>query len=195
MHRYALCAVLFGCATAFAQTNPAPPAKPGAATPSAAATKAAKPAKLAKLKKVEPPPPVELPLPPAEGEQNAAASMTHFGAYDCEFSQSVTVAMNPKYDGYIDVNFGKQKFTMKPVLSSTGALRLEDVKGQTMMLQIAYKSMLMDVKAGRRLVDECVHEKQMLAKKAAEGIPQQALLTGEPAESTAGAATTAASPQ
>ena len=37
---------------------------------------------------------------------------------------------------------------MKPVLSSTGALRLEDVKGRVLMLQIANKSMLMDTQAG-----------------------------------------------
>jgi hypothetical protein len=84
--------------------------------------------------------------------------------------------MNPKYDGYVDVTFGKQKYTMKPVLSSTGALRLEDVKGQTLMLQIAYKSMLMDVKAGRRLVDECVSEKQRQAKAAAAGQPSTGLM-------------------
>ncbi len=196
MYRFALCAVLLGAASAAsAQTSPAQPAKPAATAQPAAAAKAAKPAKVAKAKKAEPPPPVEVPLPPAEGEQNAAASMTHFGVYDCEFSQTVNVVMNPKYDGYVDVSFGKQKFTMKPVLSSTGALRLEDVKGQTMMLQIAYKSMLMDVKAGRRLVDECVHEKQILAKKAAEGVPQQALLTGEPAAAAPGTAAAPATPQ
>ena len=157
----ALCA-----STTMAQTTPAakPAAKPAAvkAAPKAAAKKA----------------PVEAPLPVAEGEQTAAASMVHFGDYGCEFNQTVTVAMNPKYDAYIDVMFGKQRFTMKPVLSSTGALRLEDVKGQAMMLQIAYKSMLMDVKAGRRLVDECVHEKQLEAKRNADGQPREALLTG-----------------
>lgn len=123
-----------------------------AAKPAAPAAKAA-PAKKKAAKPVKAPPP-EVPLPPSDGEQNAAASMTHFGGYQCELNQTVDVAMNPKYDGYIDVTFGKQKYTMKPVLSSTGALRLEDVKGQTLMLQIAHKSMLMDVKAGRRLVDE-----------------------------------------
>ncbi|MEK8048049.1 hypothetical protein [Ideonella margarita] len=154
----ALCA-----STTMAQT--APTAKPAAAkaAPKATAKKA---------------PPVEAPLPAAEGEQTAAAAMVHFGDYGCEFNQTVTVAMNPKYDAYIDVMFGKQRFTMKPVLSSTGALRLEDVKGQAMMLQIAYKSMLMDVKAGRRLVDECVHEKQLEAKRNADGQPREALLTG-----------------
>lgn len=114
---------------------------------------------------------VEPPLPTAEGEQLAAAAMTHFGDYQCEQNKAVQVAMNPKFDGYIDVLFGKQRWTMKPVISSTGALRLEDVKGQTLMLQIAYKSMLMDVKVGRRLVDECVHEKQAQAKAEADGQP------------------------
>lgn len=156
-----------------AQTPAQPVAKPAAKRP------AAKPA---------PKPPVEVPLPSSEGEQNAAASMTHFGDYQCELNQSVKVTMNPKYDGYIDVAFGKERYTMKPVLSSTGALRLEDVKGQTLLLQIAYKSMLMDVKAGRRLVDECVHEKQMLARKAAEGQPTQALMGNSPGQAATGVA-------
>lgn len=160
------------CATAIhAQAQPAAPA----AKPAAAPKKPAKPAKPAKA------PPAEVPLPPSDGEQNAAASMTHFGGYTCEFNQSVQVTMNPKYDGYIDVVYGKQKFTMKPVLSSTGALRLEDVKGQTLMLQIAHKSMLMDVKAGRRLVDDCMHEKQIAAKKAYEGQASQGGLMSGPA--------------
>jgi len=51
-------------------------------------------------------------------------------------------------------------FVTKPVLSSTGALRLEDVKGVGLLLQIANKSMLMDTRQGVRLVDACTHEKQ-----------------------------------
>ena len=148
-----------------------------AAQTTAPAKPAAKPAvKKAAPAKAAPKPPVEEPLPAASSEQASAAQMTNFGHYDCEFNQQVEVAMNPKYDGYVDVTFGKQKYTMKPVLSSTGALRLEDVKGQTLMLQIAYKSMLMDVKAGRRLVDECVSEKQRLAKAAAAGQPSTGLM-------------------
>ncbi|MBQ0958840.1 hypothetical protein KAK06_07700 [Ideonella sp. 4Y11] len=140
-----------------------------AAQPGASPAKpAAKPAAKAPVRKKAPPAPVEVPLPAATGEQNAAAAMTLFGDYGCEFNQTVKVAMNPKYDGYIDVSFGKRQWTMKPILSSTGALRLEDVKGQTLMLQIAHKSMLMDVKIGQRLVDECQHEKQLEAKRAYE---------------------------
>jgi len=165
-------------------------ATPPAATPAAAP--AAKPAPTKKKVAAKPAPKVavEAPLPPAEGEQNAAASMTHFGHYQCEMSQAIDVTMNPKYDGYVDVSFGKQKFTMKPVLSSTGALRLEDVKGQALLLQIAYKSMLMDVKAGRRMVDECVHDKQAAAKKAAEGQPTAGLMGGDGGSAGATAAPT-----
>ena len=50
---------------------------------------------------------------------------------------------------------------MKPVRSSTGALRLEEVAGGPMlMVQIPSKSMLMDTVRGRRIVDACIHEEQ-----------------------------------
>jgi hypothetical protein len=99
-------------------------------------------------------------LAAASPEQIDAAGRTLTGAYECEFNQSVTVEPNTKAPGYIDVKFQKSIFTMKPVQSSTGALRLEDVKGKTLWLQIANKSMLMDQKAGRRIVDGCTHASQ-----------------------------------
>ena len=134
---------------AAAQTAPA--AKPAAASAKPAAKPAAKAAVAA---------PVAAALPKADGEQVAAAALTHYGDYACEFDQTVSVVPNPKNDGYVDLKFKKDTFTMKPVLSSTGALRLEDVKGRTLMLQIANKSMLMDTKIGQRMVDGCTHEKQ-----------------------------------
>jgi len=133
-------AIAFASASAMAQTAPA--AKP-----------AAKPAAAKKA-------PAEKPLPAADQAQLEAAERTHFGPYECDLKQSIDVSMNSKAPGYVDVKFGKKVFTMKPVLSSTGALRLEDVKGVGLLIQIANKSMLMDTKAGKRLVDACVHEKQ-----------------------------------
>lgn len=109
----------------------------------------------------------EKPLPQADQAQLDAAERTHFGNYDCDQKQTIDVAKNAKYPGYVDVKFKNQTWTMKPSVSSTGALRLEDVKGVTLLLQIANKSMLMDTKAGRRLVDACVHEKQRAAAEAA----------------------------
>ena len=99
-------------------------------------------------------------LPAASAEQKAAASYAHLGAYACEFNEVVTVNASPQHEAYVDVHHRKTKWTMKPVLSSTGAIRLEDVQGRMLMLQIANKSMLMDTKLGQRLVDGCVHEKQ-----------------------------------
>ncbi|WP_298834448.1 hypothetical protein [uncultured Piscinibacter sp.] len=147
-------ALCLGATVAVAQT--ATPAKPAAKK--VAAKKSAPKAAAAAA---------TVALPAADADQMAAAERTYLGEYQCEFSQSIDVSMNPKANGYVDVRHQKHVWTMKPVLSSTGALRLEDVKGQTMLLQIANKSMLMDQKAGRRVVDGCVHEKQKSAALAA----------------------------
>lgn len=145
-----------------------------------------------------PPPPPPLVLPPAPGEQLAAAAMTYFGDYACEFDQSLQVSLNPRFDGYVDVRFGKQLLTMKPVLSQTGALRLEDVRGRLMLLQIGVKSMLFDVQSGHRLVDECVHERQTENRRAIAAAPPQPGLGIEPGRATdalaAEAATAASAP-
>jgi hypothetical protein len=125
----------------------------GTARPSVkpAAKKITKPA--AKL-------PVELAPPPASDEQKAAAALAHLGDYACEFDQTVTVSASAKHEGYLDMRHKAQSWVMKPILSSTGALRLEDVKGRMLMIQIANKSMVMDSQIGQRLVDGCMHEKQ-----------------------------------
>ncbi len=138
-------------------------ARPKAPTTQAAPKKAA-------VKKVAKPTPVaEAPLSAADDEQKAAAGLTHLGDYACEFNQTVKVAINNLSPGYVDVVHNNQTWIMKPVLSSTGALRLEDVSGRMLMLQIANKSMLMDVKVGQRVVDGCVHDKQREAAASPPG--------------------------
>jgi hypothetical protein len=137
---------------ATAQTSPA--TKPAAKAPAKA------PAKTAAKPRAKAPPPAELPLPTASSDQLDAANMAHLGDYDCEFDQKVTLEPHDKTPGYIQMKQKAQAWVMKPVLSSTGALRLEDVKGRMLMIQIANKSMVMDTQIGQRLVDGCVHEKQ-----------------------------------
>ena len=173
-------------ATAGVQAQPVSAKKPSKAPTQARQAKPA-PGKRAALP-VAPPP-----LPAAEGEQIAAASLTLFGTYACEFSQTVQVGLNAKNEGYIDVSFGKQSWIMKPVLSSTGALRLEDVKGRILLLQIANKSMLMDTQVGHRIVDECIHEKQRdfnrdaAAAQAASAASAASATQADPAASAASA--------
>ena len=117
-------------------------------------------------------PMVVIPVPDASPDQMKAAEMVYMGKYDCEFNQTIEVLQSVKYSGYVDLKSGKSDWLMKPVLSSTGAIRLEDVRGETLMVQIASKSMLLNVKTGHRIVDACISPKQrelMEAAKAAKG--------------------------
>jgi len=138
-------------------------------------------------------------LPEASPEQLAAAEQVFHGRYDCEFGQSIDIAPDPAHPGYAVVKFGKAVYAMKPVLSTTGAVRLEDVKGVMLVVQIASKSMLMDVKAGRRLVDECIGARQRelgeaaARVKAAEAAASAASAASAIASGEAGAASDAAS--
>jgi hypothetical protein len=155
------------CASAvMAQAAAAPAAKSSAKPAGKQALKKAslKPRGKPVAKPVPPPP--APPLADASQEQLAATERAYLGTYDCEFQQSVSITRNLK-PGYLDVMWQKDTFTMKPVLSSTGALRLEDVAGRTLMIQIANKSMLMDTHIGRRLVDECLHPEHRAAIEAA----------------------------
>jgi len=133
-----------------------------------------------------------LALAPAADEQLAAAATAYVGDYVCEFSQRLQVSPNPQFDGYFDVRFGRQVHTLKPVLSSTGALRLEDVRGRWLLVQIPHKSMLFDVLAGRRLVDECVHEKQADHRRTTAAMPRQPGLGIDPLLATEAEAAPAA---
>jgi len=124
--------------------------------------KSSKPAAKAAAKKA----PVVV-LPAADKEQLEAAKLVYYGHYECGMQQIVDITEDAKDAGYVDVKHAKALYVMKPVLSSTGALRLEDVKGQTLMVQIANKSMLLDVKAGHRIVDDCISPKQRELMEAA----------------------------
>ena len=137
---------------AAAQTAPAKPAaKPSAkAAPAAAAKKP------------------EMIIPEAYPEQVKAAELVFYGKYDCEFNQTVDIEQSPKYMSYVTVKHGKNEWLMKPVLSSTGAIRLEDVRGETLMVQIATKSMLLNTTTARRIVDDCVCLKQRELIEAAK---------------------------
>jgi hypothetical protein len=52
---------------------------------------------------------------------------------------------------------------MVPEETSTGAVRLFDKKAGVVWLQIPAKSMLLNTRAGQRLVDRCTHAEQRAA--------------------------------
>ncbi|MEO5697176.1 MAG: hypothetical protein ABIQ60_08575 [Burkholderiaceae bacterium] len=158
-------AVLFASPDAMAQKSP----KKGAA-------------KRAKAVVVE----KEIEPEPASAEQTEASGRVYYGPYACEFNQSITVEPSPKHPSYVALAHGKAAYLMKPVLSSTGAIRLEDVRGETLMVQIANKSMLLNVKTSQRIVDDCINSQQRDSIEAAKLSPDAnaagSLMIEEPAK-------------
>jgi hypothetical protein len=136
---------------AAAQTAPAKPAAAKPAAPKAAPKAPAKP---------------EMIVPDAYPEQVKAAELVYYGKYDCEFNQTVDIEQSAKHPAYVTVKHNKGEWLMKPVLSSPGAIRLEDVKGETLMVQIASKSMLLNTQTARRIVDDCVSPAARLIEAA-----------------------------
>jgi hypothetical protein len=167
------------------------PAK-AAAKPAAKGTAPAKSSKTAKAK--TPPPEPEVTVPDAPKEQISAAEKVFYGIYACEFSQSINVAASPKHFGYVELKMVKDDWLMKPVLSSTGAIRLEDVRGETLAVQIMSKTMLLNVKTGHRIVDDCISAKQRELMDAAKAARAAEAASAAAAASTATPTTTATAP-
>ena len=134
-------------------------------------------------------------LPEATPDQEKAAELVYYGVYECEFNQKVNLLASATHHFYVDAKHGKMTWLMRPVLSTTGAVLLEDVKGQTLMVQIGSKSMLLNVKTKHRLVDACISPRQrelleaVQASKPADGTDGEATLptdgTGPPEADTA----------
>jgi hypothetical protein len=164
----ALTAFMTMAAPAFAQAPSSPAAKPAPAKQASSAkdagavknASAAKSSKRPPKKAVEPQPEPEVEISAADEQQLAAAKEVLLGESGCEFDQKIQVNANAQHPGYVDMSFNKKKYTLKPVLSPTGAVRLEDVRSEALMIQIASKTMVMNQKTGQRLVDNCVHPDQ-----------------------------------
>lgn len=119
---------------------------------------------------------------PASDEQKAAAERVLYGKYQCEMGKSINVERDAQNPGYVKLQLAKQSWTMKPVLSSTGAIRLEDVKNATLLIQILTKSMVMDVKSGHRMVDGCAHETQKAAEEELKKNPRPSAFSDAPTQ-------------
>ena len=131
--------------------------------------KDAQPAKKAPLRKGVPPPTTpaqRAALQAADEQQLAAAELVHYGKYVCDEKIEIFVEKDPRSAGYVDVRHKKDVWVMKPVASATGAVRLEDIDQNVLLVQIPYKSMLLNVKSGQRIVDSCQHDNQIATEKA-----------------------------
>lgn len=122
-------------------------------------------------------------LPEADDSQKSASELVHYGKYVCDEKYEIFVEKNKASPAYVDVRYQKSIWVMKPVASATGAVRLEDTKGSTLLVQIPYKSMLLNTRTGQRIVDSCKSEEQIQAFKDDEAAKANA--AAAPAAATA----------
>jgi hypothetical protein len=115
----------------------------------------------------------EAALSPAE---LAIAALIYQGNMPCELGASVTVTADAKAPGYFDLQIKNLKFRMLPVVTSTGAIRLEDQQAGAVWLQLSNKSMLMNQKLGQRLADVCMNPEQVIVAERLIKSPAPSLL-------------------
>ena len=113
---------------------------------------------------------------PLSAQALELAERAQVGHMPCELGASVTVEADPKTPGYFHVRLAKDSFHMAPVVSATGAMRLEDAHAGAVWLQLANKSMLVSTKHGKRLVDACMSPAQVAVAAVMEKNPPPSLL-------------------
>lgn len=104
-------------------------------------------------------PKAEAEKPLSQGQLDVAPRV-FTGAVQCDGDQKVQVTAVDGKPGHFHLAFGAKNYNLTPEETTTGAVRLEDRKAGVVWLQIPSKSMLMDAKAGRRLLDGCLAAQQ-----------------------------------
>ena len=132
---------------------------------SATTTAPAKKAVAKKSAKAEPAPATNDNLNPA---QLSIADRVMTGVADCEFKEKVDVEKIPGHTGNFKVTYNKKSYVMVPEETTTGAIRLVDLSGAVVWIQIPMKSMLMNQKEHHRLVDGCQEDEQRIAVQASQ---------------------------
>lgn len=97
---------------------------------------------------------------PLTEAQLALIPHVYVGHQPCESGVGVTLSPDPKTPGYFHVNVKNRTYHMFPVVTSSGAVRLEDNQEGAVWLQMSNKSMMMNQKIGSRLADDCINPAQ-----------------------------------
>ena len=136
--------------------------------PAQAQTAASAPARKVAAKKpakAEPAPATNDDLNP---NQLSLADRVLTGVADCEFKEKVDVEKIAGHSGNFKVTYEHKSYTMVPEETTTGAIRLVDLTGALVWIQIPMKSMLMNQKEHHRLVDGCQEDEQRIAVQASQ---------------------------
>lgn len=139
-----------------------------ALAPAQAQTAASAPARKVAAKKpakAEPAPATNDDLNP---NQLSLADRVLTGVADCEFKEKVDVEKIAGHSGNFKVTYEHKSYTMVPEETTTGAIRLVDLTGALVWIQIPMKSMLLNQKEHHRLVDNCQEDEQRIAVQASQ---------------------------
>jgi len=119
-----------------------------------------------KVKAVTAAAPAAEPTEEISNEQIAIADRVLTGTAACEFDQTVDVKPVANKPGHFHVNFKGTAYLMTPEETTTGAVRLADKRNGVVWIQIPAKSMMLNQKVGRRMVDSCQQAEQRAAAAA-----------------------------
>ena len=103
-----------------------------------------------------------------------AAGEVWAGAYQCEHAEKVSMRPGQGPD-LVELQWKAQRWQMRRVDSRSGAMRLEDASARMVWIQLPNKSMLLDQRQGRRLLDECQHDVQVQTAAQMKNNPPPAL--------------------
>ncbi len=104
-------------------------------------------------------------------DELAVADRVETGRIPCELGAYVSIEKDVNSPGRFNVEGKGFKYHMQPVVTSTGAVRLEDQKAGAVWVQIANKSMLLNQKLGQRMADECMTPQQVTVAEAMKRNP------------------------
>jgi hypothetical protein len=152
-----------------AAANTKVPAKPASKTK----PKSSKPATARKTATAPAPKPGQV----LTEAQMLMANQVLTGRADCEFKQYVVVERVGAGGGSFRVRHSGRTYNMVPEETSTGAVRLVDQKSGVVWIQIPVKSMLLNHRVGRRIIDACASPAQRQAQADADAAAAAATAT------------------
>mgnify|MGYP006288174725 CR=1 FL=1 len=117
-------------------------------------------------------PPAAVPAQPAAVQQ--AVGEVWAGAYHCEHAEKVSLRPGHGPE-QVELQWKNQRWQMQRIDSRSGAMRLEDATARMVWIQLPNKSMLLDQRQGRRLLDECQHDVQVQTAAQMKTNPPPAL--------------------
>lgn len=96
------------------------------------------------------------------------------GLYLCEHAEKIILRPGAASD-QVELQWKAQRWQLRRVDSRSGALRLEDPGARMVWIQLGNKSMLLDQRLGKRLLDECQHDIQVETAARMKNNPLPAL--------------------